>query len=360
MKYRFFFYVLVCLLTSWSEGVRAQSVTVDASIDSLEILIGDQAKVKLQVSLDADKRAILPVYQDTLVTGIEILDVAKLDTQLLNGGKRMMLTREYTITSFDSALYFLPPMEVTVDSKVYKSQPLALKVFSIPVDTLHPDQFFGQKTVTNAPLVWSDWYMATACGLFLIPGVLLLIYLIHCIRSNKPIIRKIKVSPKLPPHEVAMKEMERIKNEKIALKGDQKAYYTELTDVLRTYIKERFGFNATEMTSAEIMEHLLECKEKEALKELKELFITADLVKFAKHNPLMNENDANLLCAIDFIDDTKQEPDPNAKPEPTEITIVEKRSLLSKVLLGVGITVLTLLMVGAVVYLVRELYNLFA
>ena len=120
MKYRFFFYVLVCLLTSWSEGVRAQSVTVGASIDSLEILIGDQAKVKLQVSLDADKRAILPVYQDTLVTGIEILDVAKLDTQLLNGGKRMMLTREYTITSFDSALYFLPPMEVTVDNKVYK------------------------------------------------------------------------------------------------------------------------------------------------------------------------------------------------------------------------------------------------
>ncbi len=360
MNTRFFFCIVGCLLAMWSGELRAQSVTVDAQIDSLEILIGDQTKLRLQVSLDADKQAILPMYKDTLVTGVEIVDVAKLDTQLLNGGKRMMLTREYTITSFDSALYFLPPMEVTVDSKVYRSQPLALKVFSIPVDTLHPELFFGPRPVTDAPFVWSDWYAATACGLLFIPGILLLIYLIHCIRSNKPIIRKIKVEPKLPPHVVAMKEMERIKSEKSWQKGDQKVYYTDLTDVLRSYIKERFAFNATEMTSAEIMEHLLECKDKEALKELKELFTTADLVKFAKHNPLMNENDANLLCAIDFIDETKEVPDPNAKPEPTEITIVEKRSLLSKVMLGTGIAVLTALLIGAVVYVARELYNYFA
>lgn len=360
MNTRFFFCIVGCLLAMWSGELRAQSVTVDAQIDSLEILIGDQTKLRLQVSLDADKQAILPMYKDTLVTGVEIVDVAKLDTQLLNRGKRMMLTREYTITSFDSALYFLPPMEVTVDSKEYRSQPLALKVFSIPVDTLHPEQFFGPRPVTDAPFVWSDWYAATACGLLFIPGILLLIYLINCIRSNQPIIRKIKVEPKLPPHVVAMKEMERIKSEKSWQKGDQKVYYTELTDVLRSYIKERFAFNATEMTSAEIMEHLLECKDKEALKELKELFTTADLVKFAKHNPLMNENDANLLCAIDFIDETKEVPDPNAKPEPTEITIVEKRSLLSKVMLGTGITVLTALLIGAVVYVARELYNYFA
>lgn len=359
MRNNFFFILLACLLTTWNE-VCAQSVTVDASIDSLEIMIGDQAKVRLQVSLDANQQVSLPMYKDTLVTGVEIVEVAKPDTQLLNGGKRMMLTQEYTITSFDSALYFLPPMEVKVDNKVYRSQPLALKVFSIPVDTLHPDQFFGQRPVTNAPFVWGDWYAAIACGLLFIPGVLLLIYLISCLRSNKPIIRKIKVEPKLPPHVVALNEMERIKSEKSWQKGDQKVYYTELTDVLRNYIKERFGFNATEMTSAEILDHLLECKDKEAVKELKELFTTADLVKFAKHNPMMNENDANLLCAIGFIDETKEETDPNAKPEPTEITIVEKRSLFSKIALGVGIMVLIVLLIWAVVYVAEELYNYFA
>lgn len=53
-----------------------------------------------------------------------------------------------------------------------------------------------------------------------------------------------KVEPKLPPHQAAMKEIERIKNEKVWQKGLPKEYYTELTDTLRTYIKDRFGFNA--------------------------------------------------------------------------------------------------------------------
>ena len=139
-----------------------------------------------------------------------------------------------------------------------------------------------------------------------------------------------------------------------------KEYYTELTDVLRAYIKGRFGFNAQEMTSSEIIDKLLEVNDKEAIKDLRELFLTADLVKFAKHTPLMNENDANLVNAIDFINDTKEKEDENAKPQPTEITIVEKRSLRTKVLLGVGIAVLAVVLIWSVVYVAGELYNYFA
>lgn len=144
-----------------------------------------------------------------------------------------------------------------------------------------------------------------------LPLLGLLIYLIVRIRDNKPIIRKIKVEPKLPPHQAAMKEIERIKNEKVWQKGQPKEYYTELTDTLRTYIKDRFGFNALEMTSSEIIDKLLEMKDKEAISDLKELFQTADLVKFAKHDPQMNENDANLINAIDFINETKQPEEEN-------------------------------------------------
>ena len=71
-----------------------------------------------------------------------------------------------------------------------------------------------------------------------------------------------------------MKEIERIKNEKVWQKGQPKAYYTELTDTLRTYIKDRFGFNALEMTSSEIIDKLLEMNDKEAISDLKELFQT--------------------------------------------------------------------------------------
>ena len=337
----------------------AQSVTVEAKIDSLQILIGEQAKVQLQVAMDAKQRAIFPAYTDTLVRGVEIIETVKPDTQFLNDRQRMVITQEYIITSFDSALYYLPPMPVTVDGKVYNSKALALKVYSMPVDTLHPDQFFGQKPVMKAPFAWEDWYGLIACSFLALALLGLLIYLIVRIRDNKPIIRKIKVEPKLPPHQAAMKEIERIKTEKVWQKGQSKEYYTELTDAIRTYIKDRFGFNALEMTSSEIIDQLLEMNDKEAISDLKLLFQTADLVKFAKHNPQMNENDANLINAIDFINETKQPEEENQKPQPTEITIIEKRSLRVKAMLICGIALLSAALIGTFIYIGLQLYNLF-
>jgi hypothetical protein len=331
---------LIVLLFLVSGRIAAQSVTVDAKIDSLQILIGEQAKVQLQVAMDVKQKAVFPVFTDTLVRGVEIVETAKPDTQYLNDRQRMLITQEYTVTSFDSAL--------------------ALKVYSMPVDTLHPDQFFGQKTVMKAPFAWEDWYGLISCSFLALPLLGLLIYLIVRIRDNKPIIRKIKVEPKLPPHQLAMKEIERIKTEKIWQKGQPKEYYTELTDALRTYIKNRFGFNALEMTSSEIIDKLLEFNDKEAISDLKYLFQTADLVKFAKHDPQMNENDANLINAIDFINETKQPEEENLKPQPTEITIIEKRSLRTKILLICGIVFLSAALIGTFVYIGLQLYNLFA
>jgi hypothetical protein len=123
-------------------------------------------------------------------------------------------------------------------------------------------------------------------------------------------------------------------------------------------MSDRFGFNAMEMTSSEIIDHLLETNDKASISELKYLFETADLVKFAKHSPLMNENDMNLVNAVEFINHTKVEPDPNAKPEPTEITIEEKRSKQGRmVLLGsliaIGIALLVILFLVS-----KGIYNL--
>lgn len=358
MMRKFLFLILGMIFVA--NGITlAQSVTVDATIDSLQILIGEQAKIRLQVSLDADKRAIFPIYRDTLVSGVEILDVAKTDTQMLNGGRRALLTQEYTVTSFDSALYYLPPMQVQVDNKSYYSKALALKVYSVPVDTLHPENFFGPKDIMSSPFVWADWYMVIACVLLFSPFLLLLIYLIKRIRDNEPIIRKVKVEPQLPPHQLAMQQIEHIKEEKIWQKGHPKEYYTQLTDVLRLYIKERFGFNAQEMTSTEIIEKLLVMKDENAFNDLRDLFQTADLVKFAKHYPLMNENDANLVNAIDFINQTKEELE-ETKKQPTEVTIVEKRSLRAKILLAIGIVLVAVILASFVIYVCSELYNYIA
>lgn len=341
-----------------AQQVKAQQVTVDASIDSLQLLIGEQAKLKLEISMDAKQKLQLPFIQDTIIKGVEVVDIAKPDTQYLNDKQRMLITQEYTVTSFDSALYYLPPFEVMVSGQSYRSKALALKVYSVPVDTLHPDQFFGPKSVREVPITWEDIKMIVWLSLLMLALVGLGIYLFKRYKDNKPIIKKIKIEPKLPPHQQALQEIERIKADKTLRTADPKAYYTELTDVLRTYMEERFSFNAMEMTSSEIIDKLMEIKDRESVKDLMFLFQTADLVKFAKHSPLMNENDMNLVNAVDFINNTKVEPDPNAKPEPTEITVEEKRSKEGRILLLGCMGVIGIAVVVILYQVARGIYNL--
>jgi flagellar basal body-associated protein FliL len=341
-----------------ASGVKAQ-VSVEATIDSLQLLIGEQTKIRLQVSMDANQRLQLPRLRDTLVTGVEVLDVAKPDTQLLNDNKRWLISQEYTITSFDSALYYLPPFEVLVNNQPYRSKALALKVYSIPVDTLHPDQFFGPKDIEDVSLTWQDLApLVYALIIMLVLGAVSVFFIVRY-RNNKPIIKIIKIQPKLPPHQAAMQKIEAIKADKMSQKADPKLYYTELTDVIRTYIRERFGFNALEMTSSEIIECLLREKDKESIKDLKLLFETADLVKFAKYAPLMNVNDMNLVSAVDFINQTKIEEDPNAKKEPTEIKVEEKRSKQGRIMLICSIVITAVGACVALYYVIRHLINLF-
>ena len=354
--------ILLIFLLMAVVRINAQSVTVNAQIDSLQILIGEQTGITLEVSADTDKPIVMPAYNisDTIVRGVEIVDVIKPDSEYLNDGKRLLIKQKYIITSFDSALYYLPPMEVQVDNKTYESNPIALKVYSFPVDTLHPDEFYGPKDVLKPDFVWSDWYAVIACIAAILPMLWLLVYLIKRYRDNQPIIRKVKIEPKIPAHETAIKALEKIRSDKIWLnRGSEKEYYTNLSEVLRNYIDSRFHFNAMEMTSSEIIDKLLEMKDEEALKELKELFQIADLVKFAKYVPLMNENDANLLTAVKFVNDTKEVEDPDAKPEPTEITIVEKRPLRIKLMLGSAILLIVILSVLSAIYVAEEIYHYF-
>ena len=155
-----------------------------------------------------------------------------------------------------------------------------------------------------------------------------------------------------------MEEIDQIKAEKVWAKEDSKEYYTRLTAILRTYIEKRYGFNAMEMTSTEIIDRLLKEQTSESLDELRMLFQTADLVKFAKYNTLINENDANLVNAIEFINQTKVEADENAVPEPDEVTIEQKRSrrtLISMRLALVLLTLAALVLLGWILWMVYDL-----
>lgn len=341
-------------------GVTHAQVTVDVKIDSMELLIGQQTALTLQVSADTKSTIGWPQLTpgDTIVNGVEVVDVLKPDTQLLNEGARMLIAQRYLITSFDSAFYYLPPLAVQVDGKRYESKSLALNVLSVPVDTVHTDRFAGPKDVIAPPFDWSEWAPIFWYSMLLLLWALLLTYLFIRYRDNKPIIKVIKLAPRVLPHTKALQEINLIKSEKVWAQADSKEYYTKLTAILRTYIESRYGFNAMEMTSSEIIDRLLTDQTPESIQELKSLFETADLVKFAKYNTLINENDMNLVNAIQFIDETKVEPSPEALDEPNEVIVEQKRSRRQILLMRLALVLLTLLAAGVLVWILILLYDL--
>lgn len=350
-------YSLLLLLLSFVTVAKAQ-VSVNVKIDSLELFIGEQTTIHLEVNMNAGQRLRFPVFNDTIVHGVELVETPSADTVFLNDGKRLTVTQHYLVTSFDSALYYLPPFQVEVDGHKYESKSLALKVLSVPVDTAHVDKFFGPKDVMDAPFSWDDWKWPFWGSVLMMLIAMFTVYAFIRFRDNKPIIRRIRLTPKLPAHRKAMNRIEEIKADNLVRSDDSKEYYTQLTDALRTYIHERYGFNAMEMTSSEIIAKLTEIGTEQSLAELRQLFLTSDLVKFARYNTLINENDANLVSAIDFINQTKVEVDESAKPIEPEYTLEEKRSRRSKIALGVAVALGTLTVLALLGYVVYNVYDL--
>ncbi len=334
-------------------------VQVESSIDPIQILIGEQAQLKLQVSYKKGQSLILPQFKQSqyITPGVEVLDMSEADTAQLDNGM-ICVSRTYTLTSFDEQLYYLPPLPVKVDGKQYQSKNLALKVLTVPVDTLHPENFYPPKDVQNNPFLWSEWRDVFWLSLLLLFLTVLTFYLCICLKGNKPIIARVRIIKKVLPHQRAMDEIEKIKADRMVASENQKEYYTRLTDTLRKYMEERFGFNAMEMTSGEIIARLQEVEDKKMIDELRDLFTTADLVKFAKYKSLINENDANLVNAIEFINTTKQENQPTTERIEPQLTEKDKRSMRSRTVLKIAVSVLIIAMVVLLGYVFYRLYLL--
>ena len=270
-------------------------VQVEASIDSIEILVGEQAHVTLKATARRSAKIEFPQFKplEHITPGVEVV---KSDTLKDNAADNDMVEKTivYTLTSFDDTLYYLPPLTVKVDGKPYKSKSLALKVLTVDVDTTHVEQFFGPKDVQDNPFLWSEWRPFIWLTILIIALLALSGYLYTRLRDNKPVITHIRIVKRQPPHQKALQEIEQIKADKMVTAENPKEYYTKLTETLRKYIEERYGFRAMEMTSSEIIERLMAQKDQKAIDELRQLFRTADLVKFAKYSTLINENDMKI------------------------------------------------------------------
>ena len=342
-------YLLLIVLIASALRCLAQS-SVTAKIEPIEMMIGEQATVTLTVQTADDAKVDWPTFQprQMLVPGVEVLNTQRTSDH----------TMVITLTSFDGNLYHLPPFKVKINGKEQQSADLALKVVEIEVDTTQLNKFFPPKGVQDNPFLWSDWSLSFWLSVLLLVLIALCGYLYLRLRDNKPIISHIKIVKRLLPHQKAMKEIEQIKADRMVASENAKEYYTKLTDTLRKYIEERYGFSAMEMTSSEIIERLTAAGDQQSLDELRQLFTTADLVKFAKYSTMINENDANLVSAIDFINQTKLENQPVEEVQKPVLSEADQRSQKERRVLKMviwGIVAVAVLLFCYIVYSVWQL-----
>ncbi len=357
----------------WMEGVKcflllvvivaamplSAQVQVKQTIDPIAMYIGQQTVLEVDVTASKDAQVKFPHFERTqyIVPGVEVLTMAD-DTVEVEQGI-VMFVRQYVLTSFDENLYAIPPVKVSVNGKEYKGNQLALKVVDVEnVDTLHPNQFFPPKDVQDNPFLWSDWSGTFWMSIIVLLMCVLAYYLYIRLKENKPIITRIRIIKRLLPHQKALGEIEKIKADQMVTSENQKEYYTKLTDTLRQYIVERFGFNAMEMTSSEIIYRLREGGDQKMIDELKELFYTADLVKFAKYQTLINENDLNLVNAVNFIDQTKLEGEPTEERIVPKLSEKDKRSLQSRKVIKALLWTIAVVVAALVIYIIYNIWQL--
>ena len=348
--------LLFFLFCSFSYLSHAQ-ISIETKLDSSYILIGEQVHLSASISLDSNQKAIFPEYENGYLTdGVEVLERSNIDTILLNEGKRMQLTRNYTLTAFDSALYYLPPIKILVDEKEYSSsERLGLKVNTIPIDSIDPNNIFPPHIVVESKFKWVPRLLLISISLWI---GLIAVTLLFCRLSNKKAMTKrVILPPPAPPHKLAIEAINKLKANSKA-QEDEKEYYIHLTDILRTYIQNRFKINALEMTSSEIINMLQEYTPNE-IEEIRTVLNTADLVKFAKYQTTLSENDKNLVSIVEFVSSTQQE-NPEEKPIVIEQNVEEKKQKQIRMIQYTATAALSLVIVLTTIYLIKEiLYTYF-
>ena len=217
------------------------------------------------------------------------------------------LEASVVLAPFEEGEYHLPPVYVVRNQQgrvdTLEFAPSVLDVKTVPVDTatfqVHP-----LKDQLTYPVTVQEVLPYTAGAIVLVGLIVLAVLFLPALLRRK----KVREEKQDPPHIVALRELDRWRSDKNWAPERQKAFYSGITDALKTYIDARFGIDAPEMTTAELFDALKDCTclTPELFAALKELFERADFVKFAKHVADDKENAEALPLAVRFVTSTYQ------------------------------------------------------
>jgi hypothetical protein len=329
MKHNSIYLFVLIFAVMLSFTSKSQIIRATAKLDTAFILLGDQVKLTFEIDQPAGVKISFPALPDTILEKIEVLERSKIDTVLDKEVKKLM--QKMLITCFDSGQYRIPPYWFLTDKNgivdSVASNGVSLFVHSMKIDTTKGPTDI--KMPYGAPLTLKE-VTPYILGVILAGAVIfLLLYSIKRKKKKVPFFVR-PPKPKEPAHIIALRELDRIKDEKLWQKEKTKQYYSELTETLRVYIEDRYGIPAMEQTSDETIESFRIRKDLLNVRDfghLKSILSLADLVKFAKYKPLPDEDSLTLTNAYLFVNDTKPveviSSEPLAKNEDKIITPIK-------------------------------------
>ena len=283
------------------------ALVVSAAIDSTTLFIGDQTDLHLRATCEVGEQVQLPMLDEQLIPGIEIVDRTIIDTTTLNDG-RIQYNQYLTLTSFEDSLFYIEPLPFVSGDDTVWSESLMLNVVQ-PFEIDSTDIAITDiKGIYRAPIWW--WgilrWVLLALAIFGVGfgGYYLINYLQN--RMGKKEEEDLPTEPLRPAEEVALEKLDAIREQKIWQTGQVKEYYTQLTDVLREYIDRRFEVSSAEQTSDETLRAMrpLLSEKKDIFEQLRKMLTLADLVKFAKWTTTPDENETSLRSAYTFVKET--------------------------------------------------------
>jgi len=281
-----------------------------AIVDTTAMTIGESIQYELSVQTDSTAKVTFPKSQSFLP--FEIIDTTKVFRT--SAGTKSDWSRVYTLIQFDSGTFHIPQQKIWIDGVEFLSDSLKIQVHTVEVDTLK-QPLFPIKPIIDIEKNTSGWWRPYLLVLVLI-GALLTIYFLFIKARNK--IRERRKA--LPPFERALQALQALETDNLLAQEDYKAYYSSLTEIVRTYLEDDAHVDAMESTSSQLIAKLQLLRdagnldlERETIKNLQSVLETADLVKFAKAAPGTHHAAADRTAIESVVKQTKE-----ALPEPTE------------------------------------------
>lgn len=353
-------------LTLFTNVLNAQNVQLRASIDTDSIKIGEQISYTIEVEVDSGAMVFFPKGQTFLP--LEVIDSTAIDTSLTD--RLMKLRKTYGLSVYDSGKYTIPLQQVTVDRVPHYTDTFAISVQNVVVDTTLQG-LYDIKDISKVNRAGQAfWDFLPYLLLLLLAGFLGFWYFV--VRKQSALGRFRRSWDQLTPFERAGRKLEELGESRLILEGKAKAFYTQLTDILRNYLQERMGISATELTTAQLLD-LLEIYNHEGknglsfrfteehIRRIREVLERADLVKFAKWKPGAETSEQDLQEFRSLISEFESlykevlaEKAPEEEAINRELGILEKRRkmLVNRVLPITGLLLVLLVVAWQMGWLV--------